>query len=75
MGNLFGPMALFGGGPSVSPSSSAGISAAGSEFSLGRGDWNVNVAGSGQAVQGLSAGGINWTLVAIAAAAWFLLKK
>jgi hypothetical protein len=40
----------------------------------GAGDWNVNLAGSGTSLQ-TSASGLNWLLIAAAAAAWYVLKK
>jgi hypothetical protein len=63
---------------SVSASSSASASLAGNGAQWGGFDgsgWVVNMAGSGTANQSASGGGINWTYVLIAAAAWFLLKK
>lgn len=47
----------------------------GATFSAsGSGAWNVNMGGSGTALQSASAG-FNWLLIAAAAAAWLLLKK
>lgn len=47
---------LFGGG--VSPSSSAGLNSNGADFGNTRGEWVVNIAGSGSgATQGASATG------------------
>ena len=54
--------------------SNAAQDTSGSEFSLGRGDWVVNLGGSGTALQAAS-GGINWWLLAAAGAAWLLLQK
>lgn len=46
---------LFGGG--VSPSSSAGLSSNGADTGNTRGEWVVNIAGSGTSTQGASATG------------------
>lgn len=40
----------------------------------GAGDWNVNLGGSGTALQS-SASGLNWLLIAAGVGAWLLLKK
>lgn len=58
----------------ASPSTAA-QDTSGSEFSLGRGDWVVNLGGSGTALQAAS-GGMSWLLIAAAVgAAWLLLRK
>lgn len=55
--------------------STAAQDTSGSEFSLGRGDWIVNMGGSGTALQAAS-GGMSWLLIAAAVgAAWLLLRK
>ena len=61
---------------SLSSSASSGMDQSGAQFSAsGKGDWVVNLGGSGTALQA-GAGGVNWLLVAAAAgAAWFLLRK
>lgn len=55
-------------------SSGSGLDASGAETSLGRGDWVVNLGGSGTALQAAS-GGFNWWLLAAAGAAWLLLRR
>ena len=40
----------------------------------GAGDWTVNLAGSGTALQ-TSTSGINWLLIAAGVLAWLVLKK
>lgn len=40
----------------------------------GAGDWNVNLGGSGTALQS-SASGLNWLLIAAGVGAYLLLKK
>lgn len=57
----------------MSSSATAGMDQAGANWSASKGDWTVNVAGSGNAVQSASAG-INWWLVAAAGVAWLLLR-
>lgn len=59
----------------LSSSASSGMDQRGAQTSAsGNGDWSVNIAGSGTALQAAS-GGINWWLVAAGAAAWYLLRK
>ena len=60
----------------LSSSASSGMDQSGAQWSAsGNGDWVVNLAGSGSAVQSATGGGINWWLVAAAGAAWYLLRK
>jgi hypothetical protein len=55
--------------------STAAQDTSGSGFSLGDGDWVVNLGGSGTALQAAS-GGMSWLLIAAAAgAAWLLIRK
>lgn len=55
--------------------STAAQDTSGSEFSLGRGDWVVNLGGSGTALQAAS-GGVNWLLIAAAAGGvWLLMRR
>jgi hypothetical protein len=67
-----------GGMPSMSMGSSAtGGTAASGDSGWGNGDWNINLAGSGQALQ--SASSLSpWLiagLVAAAGVAWYVLRK
>lgn len=50
----------------------SGIGMDGSAWDFGQGDWNVNLAGSGVAMQ---SGSIPWLWIAIAGAAWVILKR
>ena len=71
-----GLTSLFGGG--VSPSSSAGLNSSGSDTGNTRGEWVINMAGSGQAYQGASAAGglspIVWVGAFILAVMWLQRK-
>lgn len=61
---------------SASSSAASRLDMGGSSFGASWGDWNVNVAGSGTALQSASSSPLNWLLIAAAAgAAWFLLRK
>ena len=67
------------GGMPISASASSSANAAadwgGSNFSAsGAGDWNVNLAGSGTALQ-TATSGLNWMLIAAGLAVFLLLKK
>lgn len=57
--------------------SAGGGSAGGGTLPWQQGDWTINVAGSGTAVQSAS-GGLNWTAIALTLAvvgvAWYLLQ-
>ena len=67
--STFLPPLTFASGPSGASQNSSGAS-----WSASRGDWTVNVAGSGPALQA-AMGGLNvWWIVA-GVAAWYLLKK
>lgn len=56
---------LFGGG--ISPSSSAGLSSNGADTGNTRGEWVVNIAGSGTSTQGASATGALTPMIIIGA--------
>lgn len=65
--------------PSMSMGSSAtGGTAATGMSGWGNGDWSVNIAGSGQALQGASGGMSPWLiggLVVAGVVAWLVLRK
>lgn len=70
---------MFGAGvgysASASSSASSGADWGGSYFGAsGAGDWNVNLAGSGTALQ-TATSGLNWLLIAAAVGAYLLLRK
>ncbi|GKS96772.1 hypothetical protein [Acidovorax sp. SUPP2825] len=60
----------------MSSSATAGLDNSGTNYSAsGRGDWVVNLGGSGTALQAAT-GGMNWLLVAAAVGAtWLLMRK
>jgi hypothetical protein len=53
---------------------SAGMDTSGGSWSASDGNWTVNVAGSGTAMQSAS-GGIPWLWIAAGVAAWYFLRK
>lgn len=59
----------------MSSAAHSGMGQEGSSWGASMGDWNVNVSGSGAALQGASSTPINWWLIAALGAAWFLLRK
>lgn len=58
----------------MSSSATADMNSSGTNSSASRGDFVVNIGGSGTALQSAT-GGINWMLVAAGVAAWLLLRK
>lgn len=61
--------------PSFSSSAAASLDQRGAEWSLGGGDWSVNMGGSGTALQ-TATGGMNWLLIAAAVGAtWLLMRR
>lgn len=59
----------------LSSSASSKIEQSGASLGASFGDWNVNVGGSGTALQGASSAPLNWWLIAAAAgAAWLILR-
>lgn len=60
----------------MSSAASSGMGQDGAAWTASRGDWNVNVGGSGMAMQGASSMPVNWWLIAaIAGAAWLIYRK
>lgn len=60
----------------LASSASSGMEQSGASFGASFGDWNVNVGGSGAALQGATSTPLNWWLIAAAVgAAWLLLRK
>ena len=73
-----GSLGLGGGGiplPSFASSANSAMDQRGAAMSAsGAGDWQVNLGGSGTALQSAT-GGINWLLIAAAVGAVWLLRK
>ena len=60
----------------LSSSAGSGMEQSGAMFGASFGDWNVNVGGSGMAMQGASSMPVNWWLIAaIAGAAWLIYRR
>lgn len=60
----------------MSSAATSGMDMGAARFGASFGDWNVNVAGSGTALQSASSAKLNWWLLAAAVGAmWYLNRK